>query len=226
MKWTVAPWLKALAVGSLFVLWALAAHLGSSGIGPAGLNTLVALFPIVLTVLMLASQLSRRWVGVLVLLLGLLMLILGWPYLSGNVPLLYYLQHLGANLTMALFFGKTLRPGHEALISQLARRIEGGVISDSKARYTRWVTVAWTTFFCLNALVSTVLFLGAPVVVWSVHANLMTGPLLVVMFLGEYLVRMFFLPAHERPSLMTVVRAYRQATRQSAMRSNPPESMR
>jgi uncharacterized membrane protein len=89
-------------------------------------------------------------------------------------------------------------------------------LSVLKLTYTRWVTIAWTAFFCIYALVSTVLFVTASSVVWSFHANLMTGPLIVLMFLGEFVVRLRMLPAHERPSIVETIRAYRQATQGSA----------
>ena len=44
-----------------------------------------------------------------------------WPQLRQNVPLLYYLQHVGSQLALAVFFGRTLLGPGEALITRIAR---------------------------------------------------------------------------------------------------------
>ena len=203
---------------ALLVAWALAAHLGSSGAGSADFNAVVAVLPLLAAGTALLWQTRNRWLFA-VGMAGTAMLVLGlWSQLRQNVPFLYYLQHLGSHLALAMLFGNTLRRPREALITSMARFLDGDAISPRKQRYTRQVTVAWTWFFVLNGLVSSVLFLAAPVAIWSIHANLLTGPLVATMFLGEHLIRMRVLPAHERPSLAEVVRAYRQRT---ADRSKP-----
>jgi len=200
------------ATAALLVTWAVAAHLGSSGAGSADFNAVVAVLPLLAAWTVLLWQPRNRWlfaVGIA----GTAMLVPElWSQLRQNVPFLYYLQHMGSHLALAMLFGKTLRRPGVALITSLARLLDGDAISARKQRYTRQVTVAWTLFFLVNALVSTVLFLAAPVAIWSIHANLLTGPLVATMFLGEHLIRMRVLPLHERPSVAEVVRAYRQRT--------------
>jgi uncharacterized membrane protein len=222
MKIAIPHWLNAVALVGLFFIWAIAAHLGSAGLGNVDLNAAIALAPIVVFVALLFKTLCRpTWVVAVVCVL-LAFLWLYWTHLTSQVAGLYYLQHLGTHLAMALFFGKTLRHNQVPLITQLAKRIEVDQLSVLKLTYTRWVTIAWTAFFCINALVSTVLFVAASSVVWSFHANLMTGPLVVLMFLGEFLFRLRVLPAHERPSIIETIRAYRQATQGAAV-TNPLE---
>lgn len=217
----IPPWVRRWevpATAALLVAWAGAAHLGSSGAGSADFNAAVALIPLVAAWAVLLWQLRNRWVlaGGMA---GTLMLTFGfWSPLRQNVPLLYYLQHLGSHLALAIWFGKSLLGPGDALITSMARFLDGDNVSPRKQRYTRQLTMAWTAFFLVNALVSTLLFLAAPVAIWSVHANLLTGPLVATMFFGEYLVRLRVLPAHERPSLADVVRAYRQ---RSADRRGP-----
>jgi uncharacterized membrane protein len=187
-----------------------AAHLGSSGAGSAELNAAVAVTPLLAAWTVLLWQWRSPWVLAVGLAGAALLVFALWASLRQNVPLLYYLQHIGSHLALAMWFGKSLLGPGDALITSMARFLDGGKLSERKQRYTRQVTMAWTAFFLLNALVSTVLFLAAPVAVWSIHANLLTGPLVATMFVGEHLVRMRVLPAHERPSLADVVRAYRQ----------------
>ncbi len=222
MTFTLPPWLKAIALAGMFLLWAIAAHLGSAGVGNVNLNAAVALAPIVVFFGLLLRPLKRlAWILACVAVL-VVVLWLYWAQLTAHVAGLYYLQHLGTHLAMALFFGRTLVHPQQPLITQLARRIEGEPLSALKLTYTRWVTIAWTAFFCINALVSTILFALASSVVWSFHANLMTGPLMTLMFLGEYVVRVCLLPAHERPSVIETIRAYRQVGKSHTV-VNPAE---
>lgn len=211
------------AMAALLIAWAVAAHLGSSGAGSADLNTAVAVVPLLAAWTALLWQLHSPWLLAIGMAGAAILVFELWPPLRQNVPLLYYLQHLGSHLALAMWFGKTLLQPGDALITSMARFLDGSSISPRKQRYTRQVTIAWTAFFLVNALVSTVLFVAAPVAIWSVHANLLTGPLVATMFLGEHLIRMRVLPPHERPSLAEVVRAYRQrsADRRRSASSHP-----
>ena len=55
------------------------------------------------------------------------------------------------------------------------------------------------------------LFWLTPVPIWSVFANLLGGPMLVLMFVGEYAVRCNVLPVTDRAGPLEAIRAYRQA---------------
>jgi hypothetical protein len=66
------------------------------------------------------------------------------------------------------------------------------------------------------------LFIFAPPAIWSVHANLLTGPLLGLMFLVEHLWRLCVLPPHERPGIADIVQAYRRESAQRSARTTPP----
>ncbi len=202
--------LRDLGVLLLMVAWVIAAHVGSNGWGNADFNAGVALLPIVAAALM-ALWRSSQWVvrGAGVLAVAALLAWL-WPQLRHNVALLYYIQHLGIHVALGVLFGRSLIGPGDALITRMARRIFAHPLSERKVRYTRGATLAWTVFFFANALVSTVLFIWAPPAIWSVHANLLTGPLIGLMFLGEHLVRMRVLPPHERPGLAAIVQAYKR----------------
>lgn len=209
--------LRDLGVLLLMLAWIVAAHVGSTGWGNASFNAVVGVLPIVVALLMALWRLPQwvaRAVGVLALAALLAWL---WPQLRHNVPLLYYVQHLGIHVALGVLFGKSLIGPGDPLITRMARRIFPAPLSERKLRYTRGATLAWTLFFFVNALVSTALFIWAPAAVWSVHANLLTGPLIGLMFLGEHLVRLRVLPPEERPGLAAIVQAYK---RESAQRSS------
>jgi uncharacterized membrane protein len=214
--------LRNLGVLLLMAAWVVAAHVGSAGWGNADFNTAVAVLPVIAALFMALWRLPQwawRVAGALAV-LGVLAWI--WPKLRHNVPLLYYLQHLGIHVALGVFFGKSLLGHGDALITRMARRIFGHELSDRKVRYTRNVTLAWTVFFFANALVSTLLFIFAPPAIWSIHANLLTGPLLGLMFLVEHLWRLCVLPPHERPGIADIVQAYRRESAQRSARTTPP----
>ena len=206
----VWPLLRGVGAAVLTVAWAIAAHVSSSSGQPSAWGAMLALAPLLVAAALGLWRLPRRWLAAL-LGAGLAgVLVVSWPLLTARVALLYFVQHMGIYLLLASFFGRTLSGGGESLVTQMARRIHGGVLSTAQQRYTRKVTVAWTVFFVLMALTSAVLFAGAPLPVWSTFANLLGGPLIGLMFVGELLVRRLVLPAEDRASLMETVRAWRR----------------
>jgi uncharacterized membrane protein len=209
MTLTPTKMLRTLAVAALMVAWAVAAHFGSSGQGSPDLNAALGVAPIVAAIAMLLWRVRHPlWVtGSAVLLVAALAWL--WPSLRQNVALLYFIQHLGINLAFASLFGKSLLGPGEALITRLALIVHNGVLSERHFRYTRHVTLAWALFFLVNATLSTLLYALAPPEVWSVYANLLTAPLVGLMFAAEHLVRTRVLPPEERPSIAEVVRVWR-----------------
>jgi uncharacterized membrane protein len=224
MTLSPAQLLRGLAVVIFIVIWALLAHTGTAGAGSADLSVLLGVAPIVAAFCLLLWR-SRHplltGTGILALLGGLAWL---WPTLRENIALLFFVQHLGTNLALGTLFGRSLLGGGEALITQLARAVHHGELSERKRRYTRQATLAWTLFFLVNALVSVILWLFAPPTVWSVFANLLSAPLLAAMFIGEHVWRLKALPPEERPSIAQVAGAYRMRGKQGRRveQQNPP----
>lgn len=110
-------------------------------------------------------------------------------------------------------FAATLRPGREALITFMARRLHG-TISEEVRSYTRAVTYAWCVFFATQLTISVVLFVFAPLVVWSFFANVLDLPLVVTMFTAEYLFRIHWLedpPRHSLAAILSMVADVRKA---------------
>ena len=211
--------LRGTAIGGLAVAWAVFAHRTSVG-GASDFSTALAATPIVIIAAILLRRLgSPLWIasGGLA---ALALLAWAWPQLRENVALLYYLEHVGTNLAFAVVFGRTLGAGHEPLITQLARFAHPEGLSPAKLRYTRQVTVAWTGFFIATAAVSTGLFLLAPPAVWSVFANFLTLPLILLMFAAEHLCRYLLLPSFERGSIADTIRAFRAGKQRQAPASD------
>jgi uncharacterized membrane protein len=113
----------------------------------------------------------------------------------------YYLQHIAMFLALAAWFGASLRPGRDALVTRFALRVEGS-LSPAGLAYTRRVTLAWALFSAALVGASTLLFFLGPLLWWSVLANLLTLPLVAAMFVGEYLVRLRVCPELARGGVL------------------------
>ncbi|MDB5957035.1 hypothetical protein [Ramlibacter sp.] len=96
---------------------------------------------------------------------------------------------------LALFFGRTLRPGHEALITRIARVSEPG-LPPQLVLYTRRLTAVWCAYFVLAALLG----LGAPrAAAWS---GMLVWSGTALLFLGEHWLRPHLFPAHRFPGVL------------------------
>jgi len=211
MKLTPASVLRAVALLILVVAWAVLAHQGSAGDANPDFSAALATAPIVAIVVMLLWRVGNPlWIALGGL--GVLSLLAwSWPMLRQNIAMLYYVQHLGTNLALGLLFGRSLLGPGEALVTQFARFAHFGAISSAKMRYTRQVTIAWAIFFLSTALLSSLLFWLGQTHAWSVFANLLTVPLLALMFAGEHLCRHRVLPPEDRSSVADTIRGYRAA---------------
>lgn len=117
------------------------------------------------------------------------------------------IPHAAINVFLLWVFGRTLVHGREPLISSFARRIHG-TVPPHVDPYARRVTVAWCVFFAAQALLSAVLFALAPLDVWSLFVNVLSFPLVIVMFVAEYLYRIVRFPDDEHVSIWKGVEAY------------------
>lgn len=110
------------------------------------------------------------------------------------------LPSIALNLACAAVFALTLAPGRTPLIEAIAAHALGRDAIDADfARYLRGVTAAWVVFFLALAAASAVLALAAPFAWWSLFVNVLSWPLIGLMFVAEYAYRRLrhpHLPAH------------------------------
>jgi len=126
------------------------------------------------------------------------------------------------NLALAVWFGRTLAPGEEPMISWFARLVRGTELAPDLARYTRRSTLMWTAFFVSMAAAAAALAVWATPQTWSLFANGIDYLLVGVLFVGEYVFRRVRYRHHEHRPLAdvvrTVVRAGKLAPRRTARR--------
>ena len=130
-----------------------------------------------------------------------------WPLLTQNFSIVYLVQQCGFYLIMAATFGRSLLKGRVPLCTQLADKVHGP-LSALELRYTRNVTLAWVIFFLLNLAATILLFEFVPLRIWSLFVNFCALPLILAMFVAEYLVRRRVLPQVQRSGLIATLRVY------------------
>jgi len=196
----------ALAVVSS-VSFALLAHFAIVDGIPASMGALLSLVPLAALVAW-AIRRSRRplLLGILAALAGVGLWI-GWPQLVRHFPDLFFVEHAGANLALALVFGRTLVGAHEPLVTRFARLLHGTLPLEVE-RYTRSVTLAWTIFFSALFTLSCALYLGRFLAPWSFLANIASPVLIGAMFVVEYAIRLRALPNWERVGILGGMRAF------------------
>jgi uncharacterized membrane protein len=141
---------------------------------------------------------------------GLVLIVLNIERLQDHVASFYFIQHVGAMGMLGLTFGSTLWAGpEEAFCSRIAAFVMPGALDANYLLYTWKVTLAWTVFFVLTALVSIVLFYWGPIVWWSFFANILSPILVGAMFVVEYGVRLVALPERPHLNLSETIQAYR-----------------
>lgn len=199
------------AVIALGLAYSVLAHLAAASSAPNLPGALVAIVPLLGLALVMAWRASQRlvmlglWLAACAMLYG----ISGW--LLAHYIWVFFLQHAGMYALLCAAFGRSLQGGQTPMISRFARIVHGS-LSPALVRYTRSVTWAWTLYFGGIAALSLLLFWLAPTAAWSAFANLLGIPLLVLMFVGEYVVRCHVLPVADRAGPLDAIRAYRQAT--------------
>ncbi|HEY5762748.1 MAG TPA: hypothetical protein VIS73_06040 [Rhodocyclaceae bacterium] len=131
-----------------------------------------------------------------------------WQILEQNFTWFYLFEHAGSNALLAGVFGATLFERQVPLCTRLARMVHGDDLPQLVDRYTRRITIVWTGFFALNATTSLLLYLLTPIGVWSTYANLLTAPLVALMFAGEYAVRVRVLPPSHHSTIAATITAF------------------
>jgi len=193
-------------IAALVIAYSLLAHytiLHSLNLGAA-----VSIAPLLTIAMALAWNSTRRLIMLSALLVLCIALINQWSVLEQHFGLVYWMQEVGLQLILLITFGHTLLGGRQPLCTRFAEAVHPPLTLQHE-NYARKVTIAWTLFFALMALTSTLLFFLTPLRIWSVFANFLTLPLIALMFIAEYRVRRWALPDVQNTNVLDAVRAFR-----------------
>lgn len=190
-------------------------YLGSTERLPPLLAVVTALAPPLAGAVALAWHSRLRWLVALAGLGALLVAVLRADELSRHVSTLWFVQHAAVHALLAVGFGRTLLPGAEPLATRIARAVLPSM-PPAVVRYSRGVTLAWTVYFVAMTVISVALFFGGRGAAWSTFATLVSGPLVVLMFVLEFALRRRMLPASHCASIAQTVAGFRALMRTPA----------
>jgi uncharacterized membrane protein len=194
------------------IAWSALLHLSIiKGVTGSGHLLLLSLPMVAGSGWLMMRSVGARWRPLVALALaGLVYALARGHYLRSGMIAADGLSHASINFFLLWIFAGSLRHGREALISRVARHLEGNELSPAVARYTRNVTIAWCVFFAAQMITSALLFTLAPLAVWSLFINVLNAPSIALMFGAEYLIRVWRHPAHARLPVSRVVDAFTQ----------------
>lgn len=207
------------AVGSAFriagialvVLAPLAIH---AAIATSTWTQLVVVIPAAQLFILGAIALFRdpariKWLGPIGVGLGLGFI---WAERSGmTLSAMPGLPHAMAYSALLVGFGYTLLPGHEAILTRAVNAVRGPLPPEMIV-HTRRVTFAWCCFFAAQLLGSLLLYLFAPLEVWSLFINVLNLPLVVLMFVVEGVYRFFRFRDFPMDKLSDIIRVVAKTT--------------
>lgn len=193
----------------LSICGALLAHYAIVESTTPALGALLSLLPIAGVALVAARRAKRREPVLWAVALAAVALWLGWGILERHFTNVFFIEHAGMNLLLAVTFGRTLASGSEPLCTRFARIIHGELEPDV-VRYTRQVTLAWTVFFTTMLALSCALYFGNFLPAWSFLVNIASPILIGTMFVVEYAIRLRVLPDHKRIGILGGFRAFSQ----------------
>jgi uncharacterized membrane protein len=195
------------AVAAAAVLgYALLVHLTTIHAGHSALGALLTIGPIGLLALGLAWRSTQRLLGFGACLLVAALIAWYWRALTAHFVWFYLIQQVGLYGLLGISFGRTLGRGRVPLCTRVALLVHGTLPEDAR-RYTRRLTMVWTVFFVALTATMLLLFLAAPLAVWSAFANFGAVALVILLFLIENRVRRRLLPDMTHVSVIATIRA-------------------
>lgn len=199
---------RGLLIASVIICFTVLVHHANTLGHPSLLGALLALAPLLLVVFVFAVNMDSRLLGISTILLVLMASWWALPVIKQHTSWLFWLQDIGLMLILFITFARTLLAGRKPLCVGFAEIINSGPLSVDHERYAYHVTIAWVIFFGLMIVISTLLFLFAPLATWSFFVNFLTLPLVALMFIAEYLVRRRLLSDLPSGNVLDAVRAY------------------
>lgn len=128
-----------------------------------------------------------------------------------HVEWLCLVPNILVNASLFMLFARTLVGNKTALITQLALKVHsqmpGGLPAPIRA-YTRVLTYVWSAFFLLLIAASLVLYFFVSFAAWSLFTNVYALPIMLAVFVLEYLYRRLRFPWFEHVPIMAGIKAF------------------
>jgi uncharacterized membrane protein len=127
-----------------------------------------------------------------------------------------FIPPIVVNLGVAIMFGATLRPGHEPLVTRLARFHHKEGLPQPLLRYTRILTILWAGLTAAMAIEAGVLAAAFDIETWSWAVNIVNPLILVAFFIAQFWYRAWRYREFGKISMMVAVRQMLNARRNRA----------
>lgn len=209
-----AGWAGVAGVVAAGVLYQVLLYSAAHGVLPHGFALALKCVPLALFAWWGATH--ARYRALAFLALGVAAFGLWWADGHSFGDAAYGIPHAVVYLSLAWVFGHTLAPGKVPLVTRLATAVHGP-LAPVIVVHTRRVTWAWTLFSIGQVVLSACLYLFASLDTWSLYITVLNLPLLGLMFVIEYLVRVLAFPQHPQASIAQAIRAFAEHN------TTPPE---
>lgn len=125
----------------------------------------------------------------------------------------YYLQTITAKalpvliqLMLMYFFGRTLLKGKGPSFIESFVRLEFPEFPPGVSEYCRQLTILWTCFFAINAVMCVVLAVWGTDLLWTLYNGVFIYVMIGVLMIGEYIYRHFRFPNLGIPDPQSTIR--------------------
>lgn len=125
----------------------------------------------------------------------------------------YYLQTITAKalpvliqLMLMYFFGRTLLKGKGPSFIESFVRLEFPEFPPGVSEYCRQLTILWTSFFAINAVMCSVLAVWGTDLLWTLYNGVFIYVMIGVLMIGEYIYRHFRFPNLGIPDPQSTIR--------------------
>jgi uncharacterized membrane protein len=193
------------AAATLIVGYAALSHYSNSVPDAKGLGAALSLGPVLLIGAVLLWRSTRPAVALLGTGLVGVCVYHFWGSIERNYELADLVQQCGVYGLVALSFARTLFSGRVPMCTQLANTMHGE-LTPLEIAYTRRATVAWAVFYLFVTAAILIVFLAAPLRVWSLFVNFGTIVLIVSMGIADHAIRRRLLPRHPGGGLLAIIR--------------------
>jgi len=193
-----------IAVGALVLLYAVLSHYSNSVSDAKGLAVGLSIGPLLLICLALVFRWAGRLPALLAAVVVATLLYRYLPALEKHYEWLDLVQQCGVYALLAAGFGRSLLPGKVPLCAQLAIKMHGA-LAPVEIRYMRHATLAWMAFYLALVAAIIILFLSAPVNIWSLFVNFAIYGLILLMVLGDHWLRRKLLPPRPSGGMLGII---------------------
>jgi uncharacterized membrane protein len=192
------------AFAVLVVGYAALSHYSASSPDAKGLGAALSVAPVLLIGLIFAWRWTQPLTALLIAVSSCALLYHFWPAIERNYEWADLVQQCAVYGLIAATFARSLLAGRVPICTQLANTMHGA-LTPAEIVYTRRATVAWVVFYVLMTAAILVLFVAAPLRIWSLFVNFGAIGLMIIMGIADHALRRRVLPRHPAGGILAII---------------------